>query len=134
MIASVLLPIALFLPLAPAAEHDTLARLTVGARLTVVTPLGEQRAALEGWTGEACASRIALRLEDGRTRTPGLDWSDPDLDFDAGRAGMTVSFRARFSGEAGGIQAVSLRLASEEDATDALRALRSLRLACAAVR
>jgi hypothetical protein len=91
-------------------------------------------AALERWAGEACASRITLRLEDGRTRTPGLDWSDPDLDFDAGRAGMTVSFRARFSGEAGGIQAVSLRLASEEDATDALRALRSLRLACAAVR
>ncbi len=134
MIASVLLPIALFLPLAPAAEHETLARLTVGARASAVTPLGDQRATVEAWGGEACVSRIALRLADGRTRTPEVDWSDADLDFDAGRAGLTVSFRARFSGEAGGIQALSLRLGAEDEAADALRALRSLRLACAAVR
>ena len=134
MIASVLLPVALFLPLAPAAEHEMLAQLTAGARATAVTPLGEQRAALEAWSGTACASRIVMRLEDGRTRTPGLDWSNPDLDFDAGRAGMTVSFRARFDGESGGVQALSLRLASEDDAAAVLRALRSLRLACAPLR
>ena len=55
-------------------------------------------------------------------------------DFDAGRAGMTVSFRARFDGESGGVQALSLRLASEDDAAAVLRALRSLRLACAPLR
>jgi hypothetical protein len=134
VITSLLLPIALFLPLAPAAEHDTLARLTVGARVTAVTPLGERRATLEGWSGEDCVSRIVLRLEDGRTRAPTLDWSDPGLDFDAGRNGMTASLRARFGGDAGGIEALSLRLTSEDEAADALRALRSLRLACAAVR
>ncbi len=134
MIASVLLPIALFLPLAPAAEHASLARLTAGARVVAVTPTGERRATLESWSGEACVSRIALRLEDGRARAPTLDWSAPDLNFDAGRAGMTVSMRARFGGEAGGIEGLSLRLTSEEEAADALRALRSLRLACAPLR
>lgn len=134
MIASVLLPIALFLPLAPAAEHASLARLSAGARVTVFTPLGERRATVERWDGEACASRIALRLEDGRARAPSIDWSAPDLDFDAGRGGMTVSMRARFSGDAGGIEALSLRLTSEDEAADALRTLRSLRLACAPLR
>jgi hypothetical protein len=134
LITSLLLPIALFLPLAPAAEHDTLAGLTEGARVMAFTPLGERRAALEGWSGEDCVSRIALRLEDGRTRTPEVDWSAPGLDFDAGRSGATVTIRAGFSGDAGGIEALGLRLASEADAADALRALRSLRMACAAVR
>jgi len=134
VIASVLLPIALFLPLAPAAEHASLARLTVGAKVTAFTPLGERRATLEGWEGEDCASRIALRLDDGRARTPGLDWSDPSLGFDAGRDGSTVTLRARFSGDAGGIEALGLRLTSEAEAADALRALRSLRLACAPLR
>ena len=134
MITSLLLPIALFLPLAPAAEHASLARLTAGARVTMVTPLGEQRAALEGWDGEDCASRITLRLDDGRTRTPSLDWSAPGLAFDAGRSGASVTIRAAFGGDADSIEAVSLRLASEDEAADALRALRSLRLACAPVR
>jgi hypothetical protein len=134
VIASLMLPIALFLPLAPAAEHASLARLTAGARVTMVTPLGERRAALEGWDGADCASRITLRLDDGRTRTPSLDWSAPGLAFDAGRSGATVTIRAAFGGDAGGIEAVSLRLASEDEAADALRALRSLRLACAPVR
>jgi hypothetical protein len=133
VIASVLLPVALLLPLAPVAEHETLARLTAGARVTAVTPLGERRATLEAWGGEACLSRITLRLDDGRTRAPEVDWSDAALDFAAGSAGSTLTMSASFGGEAGGIQALSLRLASDEDATDALRALRSLRLACAAV-
>jgi hypothetical protein len=134
VIASLLLPIALFLPLAPAAEHASLARLTAGARVTMVTPLGERRAALEGWDGADCASRITLRLDDGRTRTPSLDWSAPGLAFDAGRDGPVVTIRAAFGGDTGGIEALSLRLTSEDEAADALRALRSLRLACAAVR
>lgn len=134
MIASVLLPIALFLPLAPAAEHASLARLTTGARVTAVTPLGERRATLESWEGEDCVSRIALRMEDGRTRTPSLDWSAPSLDFTAASTGATLSMSARFGGEAGDIEALSLRLASEDDAAAALRALRSLRLACAPLR
>lgn len=134
MIASVLLPVALLLPLAPAGEHASLARLTAGARVTAVTPLGERRATLEAWSGEDCISRITLRLEDGRTRTPSLDWSAPDLEFTAGSAGATLSMGARFDGEAGDIQALTLRLASADDAVDALRALRSLRLACAPAR
>ncbi len=134
MIASVLLPIALFLPLAPAGEHASLARLTAGARVVAVTPLGERRATLESWSGEACVSSIALRLDDERMRTPTIDWAAADLDFDAGRAGMTVSLRARFGGDAGGIEGLSLRLTSEEEAADALRTLRSLRLACAPLR
>lgn len=134
MIASVLLPIALLLPLAPAAEHASLARLTTGARVTAVTPLGERRATLESWNGEACVSRLTLTLDDGRARTPTLDWSAPDLDFAAGSAGAALSMSARFGGEAGDIQSLTLRLASEGDAADALRALRSLRLACAVAR
>ena len=134
MIASVLLPVALYLPLAPAAEHASLARLTTGARVTAVTPLGERRATLESWIGEACVSRLTLTLDDGRARTPTLDWSAPGLAFDAGRTGATVTIRAGFGGDAGGIEALSLRLTSGDEAADALRALRSLRLACAAVR
>ncbi len=134
MFASLLLPIALFLPLAPAAEHATLARLTAGARVTAVTPLGERRGTLEAWSGEDCASRITLRMDDGRLRTPDLDWSASDLDLDAARTGASVSLRARFGGDAGGIEALSLRLGSDDEAAEALRALRSLRLACAAVR
>ncbi len=134
MIASVLLPVALLLPLTPAGEHASLARLTAGARVTAVTPLGERRATLEAWSGEDCISRITLRLEDGRTRTPSLDWSAPSLDFTAASTGATLSMSAGFGGDVGDIQSLTLRLASEGDVADALRALRSLRLACAPLR